>query len=71
MLRSTGLFIASDTIAARIMRGENVTPDDYYLRTSILFETASTRLRLLNRALHVGVGQRTAIGVITDVFAIL
>lgn len=71
LLRGTGLFIASDAIATRIRRGENVAPDDYYFRTSILFETGSTRLRLLNRALHVGVGQRTAIGMITDVFAVL
>jgi len=70
-LRSTGLFIASDAIATRIRRGEDVAPDDYYFRTSILFETGSTRFGHLNRALHVGVGQRTAIGMITDVFAIL
>ena len=69
--RSTGLFVASDTVAALIRSGEHVAPDEYYFRTSILFETASKRLGHLNHALHVGVGQRTATGMITDVFAVL
>lgn len=68
--RSTGLFVASDAITARIRGGENVSPDQYYFRTSVLFEAGSARLSHLNRALHVGVGQRTPDGMITDVFAV-
>lgn len=68
--RSIGLFVASDTVAARIRAGEDVRPDGYYFRTAILFEAGSVRLSHLNHALHLGVGQRTASGMITDVFAV-
>jgi hypothetical protein len=69
-LRSTGVFVATDGVLARIRSGEAVPRDDYYFRTTILFETASPRLSRFNRALHVGVGQRTPDGMITNVFAI-
>ena len=38
--------------------------------TEILFEAGSARLRHLNHSLHIGVGQRTATGMITEVFAV-
>jgi hypothetical protein len=69
-LRSTGLFVAAGSVATRIRNGEDVQPDDYYFRTSILFEAGSATLSHLNHSLHVGVGQRTALGMITDVFAV-
>lgn len=69
--RSTGLFVASDAVATRIRSGEHVAPEDYYFRTSILFETGSKKWSHLNHALHIGVGQRTATGMITDVFTVL
>jgi hypothetical protein len=69
-LRSTGLYVASEAVTARIRAGGQVARDDYYFRTSILFEAASATLRRLNQVLHVGVGQRTATGMITDVFAV-
>jgi hypothetical protein len=68
--RSNGLFVASDAVTARIRSGETVRPDEYYFRTSVLLEAGSARLSRLNRTLHVGVGQRTASGMITDVFAV-
>lgn len=69
-LRSMGLFVASEAIATRIRSGESVPPDEYYFRTSILFEAGSPRLSRLNQILHIGVGQRTATGMITEVFAV-
>jgi Protein of unknown function (DUF3237) len=68
--RGTGLFVAPEVVATRIRSGECVPPDDYYFRTSILFEAGSARLGHLNHQLHIGVGQRTATGMITDVFAV-
>jgi len=35
-----------------------------------VFEAGFARLNHLNRELHVGVGQRTAGGMVTDVFAV-
>ena len=68
--RGAGLFLASEAIIARIRRGESVPPNQYYFRTAVLFEAGAARLSHLNQALHVGVGQRTAGGMITDVFAV-
>jgi hypothetical protein len=68
--RGAGLFLASEAITARIRSGENVPADQYYFRTSVLFEAGSARLSHLNQALHVGVGQRTAGGMITDVYSV-
>jgi hypothetical protein len=68
--RSTGLFVASEAVATRIRNGANVPSDEYYFRTPILFEAGSARLNHLNHILHLGVGQRTAIGMITEVFAV-
>jgi len=69
-LRSTGLFVAPAAVLARLRGGEDVSPDDYYFRTSVLFEAAGARLSHLNQALHVGAGQRTPSGMITNLFAI-
>jgi hypothetical protein len=68
--RGAGLFLASEAITARIRSGESVPSDQYYFRTAVLFEAGAQRLRHLNQALHVGVGQRTAGGMITDVYAV-
>jgi uncharacterized protein DUF3237 len=65
--RSAGLFVASDAVATRMRNGKT---DHYYFRTTVLFEAGSARLSHLNRALYIGVGQRTASGMITDVFAV-
>jgi hypothetical protein len=68
--RGAGLFLASETISARIRSGESVPPDQYYFRTAVMFEAGSARLSHLNQALHVGVGQRTAGGMMTDVYTV-
>ena len=70
LLRSMGLFVASPAIASRIRAGDDVPADSYYFRTSIVFETGSAALSEMNRALHLGVGQRTPTGMVTDIFAV-
>lgn len=70
LMQGAGLFSASESVALRIRRGEDVGPENYYFRTSILFETGSERLSHLNSALHIGVGQRTPSGMTTDVFVV-
>src|SRR5688572_21184765 len=43
---------------------------DAYFRTSFLFETGAEKYRRLNRLLAVGIGQRTAGGMVTDLFEV-
>ena len=57
-------------VRRRIQQGEEVDPSTYYFRTTPLFETGAQKYRWLNRLVAVGVGKRTAGGMVTDVFAI-
>lgn len=66
-----GVRHASADVAARMARGEQVDPTDYYLRTSPFFETASDRYGWLNRIVSIGVGERLPDGVSYQVFEIL
>jgi len=62
---------ASAEAGARIRRGEQVPPTDYYLRTAPFFETASPNYAWLNKIVSVGIGERVADGVSYEVFEIL
>ena len=61
---------SSPEVAARIARGEAVSPTDYYLRTSPFFETAAPKYDWLNRLVAVGVGERLPNGATYEVFEI-
>lgn len=69
-LRCSGIFDMPLQTRQRIRNGEQVDPADYYFRTSLAFETGSEKYCRLNRLLAVGVGRRTADGMVTDVFEI-
>jgi hypothetical protein len=58
-------------IIARVDKGEAVDPGLYYFRTSPKFETASEKYDWMNRIIAVGLGYRTAAGVIYSIFEIL
>lgn len=66
-----GMRHGSDEVMTRIARGENVNPDEYYLRTAIFFETGSKRYEWLNRCIAVGVGQREPDAAVYQVYEIL
>jgi hypothetical protein len=66
-----GVRHASPEVSARIARGEQVAPSDYYLRTAPFFETSSSKYAWLNKIVSVGVGERLADGVKYEVFEIL
>jgi hypothetical protein len=66
-----GVRHASPEVNARIARGEQVTPDEYYLRTSPFFETASPKYAWLNTIVTAGVGERRPNDVVYQVFEIL
>jgi hypothetical protein len=65
-----GLVDMDPGIRARIAKGEDLPASRYYFRIAPTFETASEKLDWLNRLIAIGVGKRTATGVIYDVFAI-
>lgn len=69
-LRSGGILDMSPQIRERIRNGEDVPPSEYYFRTSSVFETGSEKYSRLNRLLAVGLGLRTASGMVTDIFQI-
>ena len=66
-----GVRHSTPEVAARIARGEQVAPTDYYLRTSPFFETAAPKYDWLNRIVAAAVGERLPNGASYDVFEIL
>jgi hypothetical protein len=66
-----GVRHAPPEVSARLARGEDVSPTDYYLRTAPLFETAADRYAWLNLIVAVAKGRRAGGSVIYDVFEIL
>ncbi|KAA0075902.1 DUF3237 domain-containing protein [Tardiphaga sp. P9-11] len=57
-------------VLKRLDQGEIVDPAAYYFRTNPIFETASS-YDWLNGVLAIGIGNRTAEGVVYSVFEIL
>lgn len=58
-------------VMQRIASGEQVPAHEYYLRTGLVFETASMRYDWMNRIVAVGVGRREPDAAVYDVFEIL
>jgi hypothetical protein len=58
-------------VMAKIARGEDVPPSSYYLRTGLIFETASRKYDWMNRIVGVGVGRREPGAAVYDVFEVL
>jgi Protein of unknown function (DUF3237) len=55
---SQGVRKASETVAARLARGELVDPDEYYFRTLVRLSSTAPRLRWLNDLIAVSTGER-------------
>lgn len=65
-----GLSDIPADVRARIAKGEDVPPSDYYFRITPVFETASDKPAWLNHLVAIGIGKRTAKGVAYDIFAV-
>lgn len=65
-----GILEMSNEVVARRTRGEAVSPDEYYFRTTPVFETAAAKYAWLNRIVSVGVGEITTSGVAYSVYAV-
>jgi hypothetical protein len=68
---SQGLRRASPDVAARLTRGDEVDPDEYYFRTLVRLSAAAPRLRWLNHLVAVSTGQRNRSLVRIDVHEVL
>lgn len=65
-----GIADIASGVRARIAKGEDVSPDQYYFRIAPVFETGSEKLSWLNRIIAIGAGKRTSTGVTYDIFAV-
>jgi hypothetical protein len=57
-VRYPGLRRAAPEVLLRLARGEAVDPNEYYFRTTPLFETSASRYAWLNSIIAVAVGER-------------
>ena len=57
-------------VMARLAAGEDVPPEDYYMRTHARLETGDPRYDWVNQTLFVGTGARLANAVCVSLFAI-
>lgn len=70
LIQYRGVRHAPAEVMQRIAKGERVPPGEYYLRTGLVFETASKKYGWMNRVVGVGVGRREPNAVFYDVFEI-
>lgn len=57
-------------VMAAVARGEDVSPDKYYMRTQARLETGDERYDWVNKTLFVGTGARLKQSVVMSLFAI-
>jgi hypothetical protein len=57
-VRSRGIRKATESISARLARGEAVDPEEYYFRTHVRLTTSAPRLRFLNDLIALSTGRR-------------
>ncbi|MBR0653460.1 DUF3237 domain-containing protein [Plastoroseomonas arctica] len=65
-----GIRTGQRDVLARLAGGEAVSPDEYYFRATMRFETAAPQLLWLNRTLAIATGQRPPSGPCYDVYAV-
>lgn len=66
-----GLFRAEKEAMARFNRGEQLSEDEYSLRTVTRFESGAPAYNWLNDLLTVGVGRQTVNGPVYEIFEVL
>ena len=71
LVSSEGLRHGPPDIIAKLARGENVDPSQYYFRTLMRFETADPAVDWMNRILAIAHGKREARAVRLDVYEVL
>ena len=71
MLTYHGLRHGPLEVMTRLAGGELVDPAEYYLRTTLYFETSAPKYLWLNKLVAVATGQRPPAGPIYEVFEVL
>jgi hypothetical protein len=66
-----GLRHGPPDVMAKLDRGEQVDPSQYYFRLAPLFETASKRFAWLNKCVAIGTGHRLPDGPLYNIFEVL
>ena len=54
-----------------VSRGEDVAPDQYYMRTQARLETGDSRYDWVNGTVFIGSGQRSARAVLIELYAVV
>jgi hypothetical protein len=70
-LTARGILDVTPENFQRMVAGEDVSPEDYYFRTTPLFETASEKYGWLNRVVAVTVGRIRGKAVSQMIYAVL
>jgi hypothetical protein len=70
-VRNVGYRHGPPEVIARIARGEEVDPAEYYFRTTPRFETGAARYAWLNRVVALATGARRRDAVEFDVYEVL
>ncbi len=65
-----GYRFGSPDVLKKLAEGEEVSPDQYYMRTQARLETGDPRYRWVNHMLFVGTGARHKSAVTTALYAI-
>lgn len=60
----------SSDVAERLEQGEDVNPNEYYMRTAALLETGDPRYGWVNKTIFVGTGARRPASVEMAIFAV-
>lgn len=69
-MRYRGILEMPPAVVDRRRRGEPIRPDEYYFRTTPIFETASAKYAWLSRIVAVGVGEVGTDRVAYSVYAV-
>ncbi len=67
-IKNVGLRVATPEVAARIGKGEVVSPSEYYMRTHLKFEAPKGKYEWMNNAIFVSTGQRNPDNVAIQVY---
>ena len=70
-IKYKGIRANPPAVIDSLEKGEPISPEDYYLRISPVFETASEKYSWINKVVAIGIGDRQPHGPVYSVFEVL